>query len=93
LQVRQAYDAVVAAQRALQAAHDRVTAARRSYELAARRYEEGMAAPIELLDARTAFTAAQINQVLTRYEYGARHIELERVAALRDLDSDLGRTQ
>ena len=93
LQVRQAYHAVVAAQRGLQAAHDRLTAARRSHELAARRYQEGMAAPIELLDARTAYTAAQINQVLTRFEYGARYIELERVAALRDLDNDLGRTQ
>lgn len=91
LQVRQAYDAVVAQRQALQAAGDRLTAARRSYELTARRYQEGMAAPIELLDARTAYTAAQINQVLTRHEYGARYIELERVAALRDLNSDLGR--
>jgi outer membrane protein TolC len=93
LQVRQAFAAVVAAQRSLQAARDRVTAARRSYELAARRFEEGMSAPVELLDARTAYTAAQINQVLTRFEYGARYIGLERVAALRDLDTDLGRTK
>jgi outer membrane protein TolC len=91
LQVRQAYDALQTVHRSLQAAQDRVTSARRSFELVARRYDEGMASPIELLEARTAYTAAQINQVLTRHEYGVRYIELERVAALRDLDADLGR--
>lgn len=83
MQVRQAYDAVTVARRALQAAADRLSAARRSFDLVARRHAEGMAAQIEYIDARTALTNAQLNSILTQYGHAASYIELERVAALR----------
>ena len=84
MQVRQAYDAVTVARRAMQAAADRLSAARRSYELVARRHAEGMAPQIEYIDARTALTNAELNSVLTQYSHAANYIELERVAALRE---------
>ena len=85
MQVRQAYDAVTVARRALQAAADRLSAARRSYELVSRRHAEGMAAQIEYIDARTALTNAELNSILTQYSFAANYIELERVAALRGI--------
>ncbi len=86
LQVRQAYDGVVVAKQAIDAAQDRMNAARRSFELMRRRYTEGVASQLEFVDARTTLTNAELNWILTRYQYVANYIELERVAALRVLD-------
>jgi outer membrane protein TolC len=41
-----------------------------------------MATLVELLDARTAFTAAGLNRIVTTYDYWTRRVELERAAAL-----------
>ena len=86
MQVRQAYDALTVAGRAMQAARDRLNAARRSFELVSRRHAEGMAPQIEYIDARTSLTNAELNSILTQYQYAANYIELERVAALRTIE-------
>lgn len=86
LQVRQAFRAAEVARAAIATAEDRVAAARRTYQIVARKYEEGMAPQIELLDARTTLTSAELNLIVTRYGYAARRVELERAAALRDLN-------
>lgn len=85
MQVRQAYDGVTVARRAIDAAQDRLNAARRSFELVSRRHAEGMSPQIEYIDARTSLTNAELNFILTRYQYASNYIELERVAALRTL--------
>lgn len=85
LQARTAYRAAETARGAIATAEDRLIAARRTYELVERRYQEGIAPQIELIDARTAFTRAGLNLILTRYDYAARFVELERAAALRKL--------
>jgi outer membrane protein TolC len=83
LQVRQAYEAAAVARAAIETARARVAAARRTFELVARKYQEGAAPQVEYLDARSAYTRAELNHVLTRYEYALRYVELERAAALR----------
>jgi outer membrane protein TolC len=85
LDVRQAYDALQVARSAIGTAQDRVAAARRSFELVTRRHAEGMASQIEFIDARTAYTRAALNLILTRQSYAVRAAELERAAALRTL--------
>lgn len=85
LDVRQAYDAAVVARDAIATAETRLAAARRSFELVGRRYEEGLATQVEFLDARTAYTGAELNRVATAYRYAIRYVDLERAAALRDL--------
>jgi outer membrane protein TolC len=85
LDVRQAYDAAVVARDAIATAEARLAAARRSFELVRRRYEEGLATQVEFLDARTAFTSAELNRSATIYRYAIRYVDLERAAALRDL--------
>jgi outer membrane protein TolC len=86
LEVRNAYDAAVVAHDAIATADDRLEAARRTFELVRRRYEEGVASPIELVDARTALTAAELNRAVTVYGYVLHYVDLERAAALRTLD-------
>lgn len=85
LEVRTTYDAATVAQTAIATADDRLAAARRTFELVRRRYEEGAASPIELVDARTSLTSAELNRVVTAYQYALRYVDLERAAALRDL--------
>ncbi len=87
LDARQAYEAAVVAHDAIATADDRLTAAERNFKLVSRRYGEGLAAPIEFLDARTALTGAQLNRVVTIYRYAIRRVDLERAAALREIES------
>jgi len=83
LEVRTSYEAATVAQAAIATADDRLAAARRTFELVRRRYEEGAASPIELVDARTSLTSAELNRVVTAYQYALRYVDLERAAALR----------
>ncbi|MGH7519026.1 MAG: TolC family protein [Gemmatimonadales bacterium] len=85
LEVRTAYEAARVAYAAIATADAQLEAARRTFELVRRRSEEGVASPIEFVDARTAYTSAELNRVLTAYRYAIRWVELERAAALRDL--------
>jgi outer membrane protein TolC len=86
LQVQQAYDATTVAYSAIATAEDRLVAARRTYELVERRYREGMAPHIEYVQARTEYTTAALNRILTGYQYALRYVELERAAALREVE-------
>ncbi len=85
VQVANAFDAVIVARTALGSANDRYESAERAFVLVQRRFAEGLAAPIDFLSARAAFTAAALNQVISRYTLAARAVELERAAALRAL--------
>jgi outer membrane protein TolC len=85
LDIQTSYDAATVARAAIATADDRLVAARRTFELVRRRYEEGAASPIELVDARTALTSAELNRVVTGYQYALRYVDLERAAALRDI--------
>jgi outer membrane protein len=90
LEVRTAYEAASVAQQAIQTADVRLEAASRTFTLVRRRFEEGAASPYELVDARTALTNAQLNRVLTAYRYAIRRVDLERAAALRDIELKKG---
>jgi outer membrane protein TolC len=82
LQVRTSWASASVAREAIATAGDRVEAARRTFDLTRRRYEQGLAPQIELLDARTALTNAELNRVLTIFDYYLRRVELDRAAAL-----------
>ena len=82
LQVRLAWQAAVVARTAIRTAEDQRAAAVRTHELVSRRAEEGLASPLELSQARTQMTAAELNAVLTTYDYYLRRVELDRAAAL-----------
>ena len=69
LDVRVSWEAARVARQGLEAAQDRLAAARRSYELVARRHAHGAASFLELLDARTTFTNAGLNQVPVSYTH------------------------
>lgn len=83
LQVEVAHRSLAVSRSALMTADQRLQAARRTFELVSRRYDEGMAAQVEYLDARVAYTSAELNRILTQYDVAVQWVELERVAGLR----------
>jgi outer membrane protein TolC len=87
LEIRQAHEAAVVAREAIATAETRERSAERAFELVRRRYEEGLASHVEFVDARTAMTSAQLNRSIAAYRYGMHWVELERAAALRDLET------
>jgi outer membrane protein TolC len=86
LQVRVAHDAADVARTAIATATDRLSSAARTFELVQRRFGEGLASQLELLDARTALTNAQLNRLITTYDFYQRVVEFERAAALSTLE-------
>jgi len=85
VEVLAAHEAARVAYDAVATARTRAEAARRTYTLVHRRFQEGSATPLELTEARTQQTAAETNQALTLYRSAVRRVQLERAAALRDL--------
>jgi len=82
LDVRTAHQAAEVARQAITTARDRLASARRTFELVERRYAQGAAALVEYLDARTTYTSAGLNEILTTYDFYQRCVELERAAGL-----------
>jgi outer membrane protein TolC len=74
---------VSVARQGLVAASARVDAARRAFQMVDRRFNEGLTSHLEWADARSQFTAAELNLVMSRYALAARGVDLERAAALR----------
>lgn len=81
-EVRDAHQAARVADGLIVTADERLSAAARTLDLVARRYEEGLASHLEFTDARAAWTRAGLGAVLARVSRAARHVELHRVAAL-----------
>lgn len=88
LQTRLAWQAAAVARAAISTAADQRAAAERTWDLVRRRAEEGLASPLELSEARTQLTAAEINEVFTTYDYYLRRVELDRAAATEPRGSE-----
>jgi outer membrane protein len=78
LEVRQGWESLRVGRAACQAALDRVDSATKSFEIVSAKYREGMAAHIEYLDARVAMTRAQVNLIVTKFDYHIKYAEYER---------------
>ena len=81
LQVRTSTNNYRSAVQTLQARVDEVQSAQETYRFAERRFREGQALQIELIDARTQLTNAQLNYSLAQLAVLTRAAELERVTA------------
>jgi len=81
LQVRMSVNNYRSAIQTVQARTDEVQSAQETYRFAERRFREGQALQIELIDARTQLTNAQLNYSLAQLAVLTRAAELERVTA------------
>lgn len=81
LQVQTTLNDYRSAVQTLQARADEVQSTQETYRFAERRFREGQALQIELIDARTQLTNAQLNYSLAQLAVLTRAAELERVTA------------
>ena len=81
LQVRTSMNNYRSAIQTLEALNDEVQSAVETYRFAERRFREGQALQIELIDARTQLTSAQLNYSLAQLAVLTRAAELERATA------------
>ncbi len=89
LQVRTAYYNLDVAQKTITTANDRLTTSEKSFEIVSKKYKEGMVAQIEFLDARTSLTQAEINKIVTEYDYLVKKAEFEKVTAAYPVNEKL----
>ncbi len=81
LQVDNAWHALLAARKAMEAAAEEQAAAVKAFSVMSRKYEEGMASYVEYLDSRTNMTGARLRNIITKYDYLIALADYERVTA------------
>ncbi len=81
LQVINILEELKAERAGLAAAEMRLSAARESFRLVNRRYEEGQASLIEFMDARNSLTRAEENVIITRYSFLSKYADFENAIA------------
>jgi outer membrane protein TolC len=81
LQVTTTYNTYQAALTVMHSANDEVQSTKEAYRLTQSRYQQGEALQIELIDARTEMTNAEIKYSLTQLAVLNKAAELERVMA------------
>ena len=72
---------MLVAEKSLTASKDRLTSTENSFRIIAKKYQEGMATYIEYLDSRTTMTQAEINRIVTIYDYQIDKAQLEKAVA------------
>lgn len=85
LQVQNAYHSLESARLAVIAAREKERASEKSFEIVAKKYEHGMVAQIEYLDAQTTYTNASLNLIMARADYFAKEALFDRASAYTDL--------
>lgn len=86
LQVREAHHNLNLAIKSIEAALARERSACKSFAIIGKQYREGMVPQITFIDARNTKTQAEVNAVVTRYEYWIKLAEWEKITAAYDLD-------
>jgi outer membrane protein len=81
LQVRTAYNNYYSSLQSVQALRDEVQSAQETYRFTERRFREGQALQLELIDIRTQLTNAQIRYSLAQLAVLTRAAEVERATA------------
>ncbi len=81
LQTQEAYYTLQVAWKKIKTANEREKAAVKSYKIVARKFKEGMAPHIEYMHARTKMTQAQVNAIISIYDFQINKAAFEKVTA------------
>jgi outer membrane protein TolC len=81
LQVMQATENVNTARQAVETNRQRVSSARRYFEIVDKKYQDGAALYVEYLAALTTMTNASSSLILAEYDYQIRQVEYNRITA------------
>jgi outer membrane protein TolC len=81
LQVREAYQNVIVSETSITSAEVQLKSANKTFEIIDRKFREGISPQIEFIDARSTMTNAELNYIVTIFEYYIRLAELESAVA------------
>ena len=87
IQVHDAYQTLRSAELAISAAKKREESAQKSFAIVSKKYENGMAPQISLLDAQNTLFSASINHILAFYDFLIQKAKFEWATASIDLDT------
>lgn len=87
LEVREAYQNLMVSLKSITSAEDRLSSAKKTFEIVDKKYQLGVISQIEYLDTRNNLIEAEVNQVITRFDLYIRQAEFERVLAPNKLEN------
>jgi outer membrane protein TolC len=82
LEVKRIYDNLTVARKTIDVARQQVKSAEASFKIIRKKYEEGISAQVEYLDAQTTLTNAAINEAISEYDFYITYADFERIIAL-----------
>ena len=82
LEVKRVYDDLMISRKSIDVAEQRFKSSQASFNIISKKYEEGVAAQIEYLDAQTNLTRASINEAISEYDFYITYADFERYVAL-----------
>ncbi len=85
LDVLTAYEDVRVVTESLEAAENELKSAEETFNIVRKKWQQGMAAHIEFLDAQNTFTQAELNSIIKNYDYFIKQAKLEKAAAFYQL--------
>jgi outer membrane protein TolC len=92
LEIIESYNNLLASVKKITAAREQFKAAKEAHRLVNKKYREGMASQLELINARTNMTNASENLIIQKYMYFIEYAAYERSAGLYNLDKKEGNT-
>ena len=75
LQVKEAYHALDTAQKNYASAKEQENYNKESYKIISKKYEQGIASQIELIDARVNMTNSEIGTIVSYYNFLIKHVQ------------------
>ncbi len=87
LQVINSFYEIEAAKLSIELSEDRQKTSEKSFEIISKKYTEGQASMIELVDARTTMTNAKINTVISKFDLKIKYAEFEKIIASYPLNT------
>jgi len=80
LEVRKAYNELMVVQQSIISARQELSSMSKYFELISKKYEQGMASQIEYMDAQSRLTRAEINKLVTEYDYLIIYAQFESIS-------------
>ncbi len=88
LEVKAAYDNLLVAEMSIITATEGSTAAQKYFEIISYKYEQGMSSQMEYMDAQTSLTNAEINMLISEYDFYIYYARLEHVTGLQNNNNE-----
>lgn len=86
LEVKEAYNNLIVAQKSIAASTEGLTAAQKYFDIISYKYSEGISTQMEYMDAQTNLTNAEINMLISRFDFYINYAIFGSVTALQNKD-------